>query len=66
MEFISGGNIFSKPLNKPMQRTSDFGGREYVFENRPPPPPKVPYINFVSVLSGYETNIYNHNICISL
>ena len=51
MEFISGGNIFLKKiLNKPMQRKSDFGGREYCF--RKSPLPRVPYVNFVSVLSG--------------
>ena len=52
MEFISGGNIFQKLFNKPMQKKSDFGGRECFFENPPFPPPESPYINFVSVLSG--------------
>ena len=33
MEFVWGGNIFQKFLNKSVQKESDFGGKEYFFEN---------------------------------
>ena len=70
MEFISRGNIFQKLLNKPMQRKSDFGGQEYfilfyIF-SKIPPPKKVPSSILFLYCQGYETNIYNPNMCISL
>ena len=57
--------FFQKLLNKPMQRKSDFEGREYFDENPPPPRKSLTSILFL-YCQGYETNIHIILICVSV
>ena len=41
MEFIWGGNIFLRFLNKPLYRKRNFGGWKYFFENYKVPLPRI-------------------------
>ena len=51
MEFISGGNIFFKNFSVNLCKGRVILEGENIF-SKSPPSPRVPYINFVSVLSG--------------